>query len=216
MGLLDGFSEQLQPHTNQLAEVLGTHGWAIRDALNKLVEASDLGRPDLKDIYQRFTAIGEYNGGTKNTLGEVKPGEIWLIQSLVSNGVVNASPHYTIRSGGYLVASVIKEGIGSETQGGDIVCLPGEILTWEPETTGKYEFVLTVIRRKDRRPPIGANLGPREEELGMRNTHEPGRDEIPAKPETAWQNTPQQVENTVGRPALVAPPFAQSMDPTGV
>src|SRR5215469_9302639 len=213
MGLAETLSDGLGPHVSALGQTINHHGERIQSRLDDIHrKIGDLGRPDTGDIWYRMAVRGNYTGGTLYELATVGIGEIFLVQSITTNGPPNTSPAYTIRSNGYLIAAVIKEGIGTENPGGDIVCLQGEKIIFEPGATGVFDFVLTVLRREFARKELSADLGPIAESLGTRNTHEPGRDYVKQPPPLEWEQSPMDTENTVGRPALVS----GGVDPVGV
>src|SRR5215472_2528645 len=207
MSLAETLRDGLQPHANTLNSNLTLHGQNILGRLSENHDRiGDLGRPDTGDQYIRLAKTFTVPAGTYE-LGTVPAGEVWLVQSLVTNGIVHASPHFVLRSGGYLIASVIKEGIGTETQGGDIVCLQGEQVVFQCEAEGSFEFVLTVLRRKfPRLPRVPRNV--KSEQLTKSNTHEPGRDVItepsgPLLPSAPWPTSPPDMNSHDGNPPLV-------------
>lgn len=190
MSLIEDASRALAPHTRHLSDAIGSRLEEVVTNLREIRQQSDLGRPDTGDVFKHFIVrreiAGPFNGplnlATNVPNDDPGPalGEDWMIQSICVNGVPNLTPAFTIRTNtGRLIFSVLKEGMGCETPGGDIVLKQGENLVLEAPTTGVYDFTLTVLMRKYRRQRPDAGYGTSNEhyeEHVRTQEHETGRE----------------------------------------
>lgn len=98
------------------------------------------------ELWHRICIKGELEGTRE--LGVVPVNQKWSLQSVVTNGVVNKSPAFTVLINEYILVAVDKEGVGQETFDGNMAALPGETIFLVLSGKGKYEITLTFIREK--------------------------------------------------------------------
>jgi len=181
MSLIEDASAALAPHTRHLADhLVGTireQGGRIEEELRELRQQSDLGRPDTGDIFKFFIirrqvvlgVAGEQIplnlvSGVPNDDPGPTLGEVWLIESICTNGLPPKSPGFTIRTNtGRLIFAVVPEGMGNESISGSVILLQGETLVMEPSATGLFDFTISVLLRKYPRRQPDAGYGVSEE-----------------------------------------------------
>lgn len=197
MSFIDEASRAAAPHTrhitDQVCATIDSQGAKIESSIREVLQRSDLGRPDTGDVFKFFIIRREVIVGT---VGEQIPlnlvsgvpnddpgptlGEIWAIQSICVNGLPTKSPGFTIRTNtGRLIFAVVPEGMGNESVSGSVVLLQGEALVMEPRATGVFDFTLSVLLRKYRRPAPDAGYGVSEEHYEQQSRtqeHEPEND----------------------------------------
>lgn len=193
MGFLDDIEDRLTPHLQGTTEQLRSHAALIYNKLDLIHQAtSDLGRPDFGDFYFSIVQRAKFPVG-KTDIGAVPTNEIWLVQAVTVNGIVNKTPTFLIESNGIMRMAVIKEGIGTESLGGNIALLPGEVITINNQGAeeGTIHLTMTVIRKQlPKRPIPAASVG--AEPLIGKNTHEIERDVI-ASPTDIWVEPPGEI-----------------------
>lgn len=179
MGLVDDANKAAQTHVQQITSRLDLM-CTLLTRFNEQV--SDLGRPDTGDIKHRLVRKQKYTAGepaSVNRIGEPRGHEYWMIQAIIVNGLPNKSPAFVLRTSiGALLASVVKEGMGSEPINGDLIVMPGEEIFIEPEETGTFDFTIYLVRRKlpGRYADAGAGVSGEAFDYRARGEHEPGRD----------------------------------------
>jgi len=199
MSMFDGLREALTPHRQKLEASAHVHFAGVNHRLQKIEQAVfDLGRGDIGNRWQRFQVKRNFTGAETIELAQVPVNEMWLIQAISSDGIQEKSPAFVIESGGVLIESVIKEGIGFEGIGGDQVFMPGEEITVTTRGAGKVNCTITIIRRQLPSPTIVEDRGPSAERYSERNVHEVGRDVI-MSPNGIWGEVPPEVSPTEGR-----------------
>lgn len=187
MGIMDDASGALAPHTKHLGGIISRHGAAINQSIRELQQQSDLGRPDTEDDW-KFLIVNKklplervsFDQLTNsNDDGGPSLGEVWLIQSICTNGQPNKSPGFNIRTNtGRLLFAIVPEGMGNETVSGSVTLLQGEVIFFEPLAEGVFDFTISLIQRKFPRQEPDAGYGQSMEtyEPEPRSTqHEPER-----------------------------------------
>lgn len=176
MSLIDDMSKGLAPHTHTLTGTIDEHGRAIQEGIKELRNRiSDLGRPDTGDTlkylnFRKKTAEAIFFEGPT-------VGEIWTIQTMVSNGAVAKTPPFVIRTNtGRLIFAVKVEEMANLVTSGNIVLAAGEELILEPSAEGAYDFTISYLLRKFRRPPADGGHGESGEMYTEHNPHESDRD----------------------------------------
>lgn len=196
MSVWDQIQQSLAPHADRLNTTIASGAFLLHNRLERIEEAvSDMGRPDVGDRWVRLAFKREFKENEKFELAEIPPNEIWLPQSLVTDGVQNKSPAYIICGDEEtkLYFSVIKEGIGTETTGGDMVFLTGETIFIIPRATGTIGFTMHLIRRRIPVIPKIRQAAAGDPLLQGRNTHEVQRDLV-ASANGQWTESPRETE----------------------
>jgi hypothetical protein len=192
VGLFDSFSEALAPHASKLNDTLAFHSAAIHNKLHAIeVAVSDLGRGDIGNKWQRFSIQKKLESGVEFEIGVCPVNEMWLIQSISSDGVQEKSPPFVILANGILIESIIKEGLGFEGIGGNQVVMPGEKLSIIARETGNVNCVITIIRREYPVQKKLTDMGKDTDRYSPKAMHDPARDEIESR---TGQYTEQQAE----------------------
>lgn len=200
MSLFDGLREALDPHTKNLQTTLHVHFQATNTRLERIEKAVlDAGRGDIGDHWQRFQIRKKFAAAETVEIGACPMNEIWLIQSISSDGVQEKSPAFTIEANNILIESIIKEGLGFEGIGGNQVIMPGETLFVTSRAEGNVNCTITVIRRLLPVVPIVADMGKDTEQYSPKNTHEISRDAIGQTLASVYQEGPPQLAPTEGR-----------------
>jgi hypothetical protein len=201
MGVFDELSKILKPHSDRLNENLATQGNLIHDRLSRIESVLKL-TPTSVDYWRRLRINQKMAEGEKIELAVVPNNEIWILESLVTDGVFVKAPAYIIEVNNQLVSSVIAEGVGTEKIGGDVVALPGEVLTLTARKEGTVSFCLHLIRRRLPATEKKAQMGPSGHHLASSNTHDPQRDVIESRT-GEYAELGHEVIDTTGRPPLV-------------
>lgn len=179
MGIWEGLSEALKPHTDKLGQDAAFHTAAIHNKLHAIeLAVRDAGRGDIGDKWQRFQIKKRFASGEDEEIATCPMNEIWLIQAISSDGVQEKSPAYVIEANEVLIESVIKEGLGFEGISGNQVVMPGEELTITARAEGNINCVITVIRREYPVIKKARDMGRGTELFSPRQTHNVERDEI--------------------------------------
>lgn len=196
MGIYDEIRNILAPHANSLNKTIAVTGMAISNKLDLIEKkASDAFKPDVGDKWIRFNIKKEFAGAETEELGEVPQNEIWKVHALVVDGIQEKSPAFIITgSSSVLFFSVIKEGVGTETVGGDLVLLKGERLAITTRGSGKISATLHLIRMKVPTVPFHDVTGEPEGALEPINTHDPKRDVIMSETGQYTETQPETLE----------------------
>lgn len=184
MGLFDGLAEVLHPHATKLNDTISLHGANISNKLDRIASAKgDQERGDVGDNWHRVNFKHTFSGEEEQELASPKKNEIYLIQSIVADGIFNKSPAFLILADGAMIASGIKEAVGAENFGGDAVILPGETAVVLARAAGTISLTMTVIRRKLPVVPRVARQfdNPSSDRITPVNTHDPARDIIESR-----------------------------------
>lgn len=198
-GLFASLREAIRPHAENLNGEIALQGARLHSRLARIEGAvSDLARGDIGDNWQRFVVRGKKKA-EEIELGICPLNEIWLIQSIASDGVQEKSPACVLLVNGILLESVIKEGLGFEGISGNAVVLPGESLTFLAREEGNFNLVVTLIRRQipvvtlqDKTRDI-----PSSDRHPPRSIHEPERDAILGR--VQYTESPPEVAATEGK-----------------
>ena len=177
---MEQIKEAVDPFANSLNKTIATTGMLIHNKLDRIEKATfDLGRADVGDKWFRINIQKELTEKVAVELAEVPMNEIWKIESITTDGITEKSPAFIVTiDGANLVFSAIKEGVGTETVGGDMVALMGETLEITARTTGKVRATIYITRR---RLPVVAHPDITGEPGGLLEpyqTHDPKRDII--------------------------------------
>jgi hypothetical protein len=179
---MEQLSDFLHPHTERISNAIIQAGHRIEQRV------SHLGKPDTGDNFHHIivkrklsAALKELNMG-QNETDPPGPtlGEIWLVRSIAVNGIPGKSPRFVIRTNtGRLIFAVVKEGMGIEIAGGDIVLTQGEVFMFEAEAEGEFDFTITINQRKLPRQIADAGYGTAQGDdinlLAHSGEHEPDR-----------------------------------------
>lgn len=182
MGLFDGLAEALDPHSKKWQHMFSLHMQGVNNRLEAIERAtSDLGRGDIGNHWQRFQIKRKFESGEEFEIGICPANEMWLIQSISSDGVQEKSPPYVLLANGLLIESVIKEGLGFEGVGGNQVVMKGERFSILAREAGSINCVVTIIRRTLPVSEWQYDNGRANKQVAGKNTHEIDRDAILAR-----------------------------------
>ena|SRR5271165_200912 len=200
MGFIDEVNKQLTPHATKLNTTIASASAFLHSKLDSIEQAiRESASADWNDHWFRISVKRKLKAEPIE-LAEVPINEIWAVYSIVTDGIQEKSPAFVVTADGPLIFSVIKEGIGGETPGGDIVILPGESLIIIPREEGNFSFTITVIRRQIPTRAITPATGRNVPAVEPINVHDPERDiitsktgiygELPGKPELVDPTVP--------------------------
>lgn len=203
MGLWDEVSKALTPHANSLNETLHLQGALLHTRLGAIEQhLSDLARPDVGDLWADLGSNKALEALTPVEIGVVQMNEILAVQSIAATGAATVK-RVNVRANRRLRASlpISETAPGLTTPGGDLVFLPGEIITVEGEGAGQVEITVTCIRRGLPVRPAPANTGVSGEFLAPSNTHDLARDLIASRT-GQYVEIPGEVIDTGGNPPV--------------
>lgn len=202
MGVIEDLGNTLTPHVEKVNTTLNIHGWLLQERLQRLEDRiSDLGRPSTGDFYFRRTIQGKFIEGTTE-LFTTDVNEFLAVQFVTINGLTLKTPAFKINAGGVMILAYAKEGIGTETPGGDVMILPGEKVDIVMSAEGSVEGTLGMTRFFKCKQENAMDYGLSEELLSASNTHDPARDVIMSK-NGEWTPTPGEVVDSGGRPPII-------------
>lgn len=196
MGFIADLTDGLAPHVDKLNSNLALHGTLIHGRLRGIQDAvDDLNRPDFGDKWIRFAINKKVPSKEPIQIGTVPMNEAWEFQAITLNGIQRTSPHFLLLANGIMVGSYVKEGIGTETIGGDQVLSPGEELTIEnQEAEGIVQATLMFTRIQIPTVPRPTTGESGIDGLMPRNTHEPNRDIIPGREPGTYIENPSELK----------------------
>lgn len=180
MGIWDEISKAVEPHSARLNDTLHLQGALLHTRLGAIEQhLSDLARPDVGDLWADLGVNKAVLAGTPVEIGVVQMNEILAVQAIAVTGNATVK-RVNVRANSRLRASVpvSETAPGFLSPGGDLVFLPGEIITIEGEGAGQLEATVTCIRRGLPVRPAPANTGVSGEFLAPSNTHDLARDLI--------------------------------------
>jgi len=175
MGVFDGLAELLAPHAQRLNGTIAASSAHVGTKLDDISES--LNRATALSKWFRIQIAKELPA-EKQEIGQVPMNEVWILQSLVVDGIQNKSPAFVIEADNALIASVIKEGVGSEKF--NVAFLPGEEITITPREKGFIRAGINIIRQPipaQNKPSQSTNT-PSSDRVTPVNTHNPARDII--------------------------------------
>jgi hypothetical protein len=149
MSFIDQIEQALHPHAQRMGEVLSHHSDRIVNELRKL--QSDLGRGDVDDLWQRFTARPA-SGGTVEFVPELRVplNEMWLVQNITADLPSSLSPNAIsnlVRNPSFEYDTV---GSAPAWWGGAVESGAGGVMTatvsnnWAASGTKSFRLTLTV------------------------------------------------------------------------
>lgn len=207
MGLKDELSKALSPHSKKLADTLNLQGAVLHERLRSIERhVSDMARPDVGDLWRDMEFKGEIGAFAPKEFDAVPMNEIWAVQA-VNALFPSAVERLIIRANGKLrvvlaVTTTLPITLGI---GGNIVFLPGELITVEGEKAAVGELSLLVVRKRLPVNPIPRQTGRAQGEItAPSNTHDPARDVIRSRTGT-YQEVQGEIRDTGGRPSLIDP-----------
>lgn len=203
----DDVGKVLAPHSERLNQTLNLQGALLHQRLASIeAHVSDLARPDVGDTW-RDLGFNGLTGGVfqPKDLEQVPMNEIWMVQAASVLGAA-AVAKVVVRANKKLrivmpVSATLPTTFGA---GGNVVFLPGEVITVEGEAEGQAEISITVIRRKLPVTKMPAQMGKSGDVLGSQNTHDPARDVITSRTGGYTEVAPE-VQNQDGLPSLIDP-----------
>lgn len=196
MKFLDEMKAMFLPAANNLNQTIMSASVIVNHKLDLIHKAaSDRGKPDIGDYTLPINFKKEVTEGETTEVATCPVNEIWAVQALVVDGVQEKSPAFILTiDRASMIASVIKEGVGLETIGGDIIVRRGQTISITPRTTGKVSLTIHVLRRMIPGPKHQDLTGEPGGLLEPYTTHETERDVI-ANPTGQWtENPPEQIE----------------------
>src|SRR5215472_18087280 len=137
MGFIAELGKVITPHAKRLNENIAYQGAMLHNRLANIERALGNVERLVPDKWYRVRFNQAVTENEQYLLASVPISELWVWESLITDGEHMESPGYIITSGGSLLSSVMKEGNGSENYGGDAVSLPGEDLILHAREDGR-------------------------------------------------------------------------------
>lgn len=198
--MFEQLTKALDPHAARLNETLAMQGAILHQRLFKIEDLlSDLARPDVGDLYLDLGFNGGIGAFAPKELATVPMNEYWSVQSwsalapsAVERIIVRANKRLR------LVFAVTTTLPITVSPGGDIVFLPGEVITIEGEKEGNVESSIQITRNKLPGKKIPVQMGRDNELLAPSNTHDPARDVIRARIPAGYTEVPPEVIDSSG------------------
>jgi hypothetical protein len=193
MGVIEQLGEMLDPVAAKLNQTIASSSVFLHSKLDSIEQAiRESSDTSWQDRWYRITLKKKIKG-EQIELDECPQGEIWIVQSLVSQGKKEKTPEFRIEAEQNILFAIEKEINVNLFPGGDCVILPGETLFITSAEEGPFNITLTIIRRERSAIAKAPQLRDGQYVQG-RNLHDPERDIITSKT-GVYVGTPRETES---------------------